>query len=244
MKGESTRELTLVDNEGKSIKVAVADIESRELSKVSLMPAGLGEGMTPAKFTDLIAYLATLRTGREPTPGEGSSGAITLPQGFRFEVAAGGFNGATAFEIASDGRIFVCEQTGTLRVVKNGKLLEKPFLKVPVEARWERGLIGMTLAPDFPKTPYVFVCYVAAKPYPHHVISRFTARGDTAEPDSEKILLEGDDQRKLGGTEPAGHQGGAPSLWQGWKALHCHRRPDRQQCRSGDEFAPWPVAAD
>src|SRR5262249_32688243 len=149
------------------------------------------------------------RTGREPTPGEGSSGALTLPAGFKAEVVAGGFTGATALEIAPDGRIFVCEQTGTLRVIKNGRLLAKPFVKVPVEAKWERGLIGVTAAPNFQKTRHVFVGYAAAKPYPHHVVSRFTARGDEAEPGSEKILLEGDDQRQLGGTEPAGLQGGA-----------------------------------
>jgi glucose/arabinose dehydrogenase len=103
----------------------------------------------------------------------------------------------------------VCEQTGTLRVIKKGKLLSEPFVKLPVDATWERGLIGVTVAPDFPKTPHVFVCYVAAKPYPHHVVSRFTAEGDVAKADSEKILLEGDDQTKLGGTVPAGHQGGA-----------------------------------
>jgi len=117
--------------------------------------------------------------------------------------------GATALEVAPDGRIFVCEQTGRLRVIKHGKLLPKPFVTLPVDATWERGLIGVTVAPDFPKTPHVFVCYVAARPYPHHVVSRFTARGDVAEPGSEKILLEGDDQRKLGGAIPAGHQGGA-----------------------------------
>ncbi|HTU90209.1 MAG TPA: PQQ-dependent sugar dehydrogenase, partial [Gemmataceae bacterium] len=209
VKAESPTAVTLVDAEGKSIPVARGDIESREVSKVSLMPAGFGDGMTPATFTDLIAYLTTLRTGREPTPGEGSSGTLALPQGFKADVAAGGFSGATAIEAAPDGRIFVCEQTGTLRVIKNGKLLAKPFVKLPVDATWERGLIGVTLAPDFPKTPHVFVCYVAAKPYPHHVVSRFTARGDVAEPGSEKILLEGDDQTKLGGTVPAGHQGGA-----------------------------------
>jgi len=78
-----------------------------------------------------------------------------------------------------------------------------------VDATWERGLIGVTVAPDFPKTPHVFVCYIAAKPYPHHVVSRFTAARDVAERGSERILLAGDDQRKLGGTVPAGHQGGA-----------------------------------
>ncbi|HEY7330053.1 MAG TPA: serine hydrolase [Gemmataceae bacterium] len=208
-KSESSTSLTLLDAEGKSNTIAFEDIESREVSKVSLMPAGLCEGMTAAEFTDLIAYLTTLRTGRELTPGEGNSGALALPECFKAEVVAAGFNGATALELAPDGRIFVCEQTGTLRVIKDGKLLAKPFVKLPVEATWERGLIGVTVAPDFPKTPHVFVCYVTATPYPHHVVSRFTARGDEAEPGSEKILLEGDDQTRLGGTVPAGHQGGA-----------------------------------
>jgi putative heme-binding domain-containing protein len=209
VKSESATAVTLQDGEGKLITVPLSDIARREVSKVSLMPEGLADPMTPAEFTDLITYLATLRTGPAPTPGEGSTGPLTLPGGFKAEVVARGFSGATALEVARDGRIFVCEQTGTLRVLKNGKLLPKPFVKLPVDATWERGLIGVTVAPDFPKTPHVFVCYVAAKPYPHHVVCRLTARGDVAEPDSETILLEGDDQTKLGGTVPAGHQGGA-----------------------------------
>ncbi|HEY1859655.1 MAG TPA: PQQ-dependent sugar dehydrogenase, partial [Gemmataceae bacterium] len=209
IKEESATELTILDVEGKRITVPLRDIDSRTASKVSLMPKGLADGMTPAEFTDLVAYMESLRTGRAPTPGEGSTGTLTLPSGFETEVVATGLTGATALEVAADGRIFACEQTGSLRVVKDGKLLPKPFVKLPVDATWERGLIGVTVAPDFPKTPHVFVCYVAAKPYPHHVISRFTASGDVAEPDSEKILLEGDDQAKLGGDVPAGHQGGA-----------------------------------
>jgi putative heme-binding domain-containing protein len=209
VKSESETDVTLADAEGKQIKVPLGDIESRAVSKVSLMPAGLADGMTPAEFTDLVAYLESLRTGRKPTPGEGASGTLTLPPGFRAHVVAAGLTGATALEVAPDGRVFVCEQTGALRVIKEGKLLPAPFVKLPVDATWERGLIGVTVAPDFPKAPHVFVCYVAARPYPHHVVSRFTAAGDVAAPGSEKILLEGDDQTKLGGDVPAGHQGGA-----------------------------------
>jgi putative heme-binding domain-containing protein len=209
VKSESATAVTLHDPDGKLITLRPGDIARRAVSKVSLMPDGLAEHMTPAEFTDLIAFLTTLRTGRAPTPGEGSTGPLTLPAGFKAEIVASGLSGVTALEAAPDGRIFVCEQTGTLRVIKNGKLLAEPFVKLLVDATWERGLIGVTVAADFPKTPYVFVCYVAAKPYPHHVISRFTARGDRAEPGSERILLEGDDQRKLGGEVPAGHQGGA-----------------------------------
>jgi putative heme-binding domain-containing protein len=209
VKSESETAVTLMDAKGKAIKIGAEDIEARELSKVSLMPVGLADGMTPGDFTDLMAYLETLRTGRKPTPGEGVTGTLSLPMGFKAEVVASGLTGATALEVASDGRVFVCEQTGTLRVVKNGKLLPAPFVRLPVDSTWERGLIGVTVAPDFPKPPHVFVCFVAAKPYPHHVVSRFTAEGDSAAPGSEKILLEGDNQTKLGGDVPAGHQGGA-----------------------------------
>jgi glucose/arabinose dehydrogenase len=136
-------------------------------------------------------------------------GPIKLPEGFAVRTVATGITGATAMEAAPDGRLFVCEQTGRLRLVKDGRLVEKPFATLPVEAQWERGLIGVTVHPDFPGTPFVYVCYVAKEPYPHHVVSRLTADGDVAVAGSEKVLLKGDDQRELGGNVPAGHQGGA-----------------------------------
>jgi putative heme-binding domain-containing protein len=209
VKAETATAITLVDTERKQIIVPLDDVESRESSQVSVMPVGLADSLSPADFADLIAYLESLRSGRQATPGEGVWGKITLPPGFKHDVVATGFTGATSLEVAADGRVFVCEQTGTLRVVKNGKLLPEPFVKLAVDAKWERGLIGLTVAGDFPKTPHIFVCYVAAKPYPHHVVSRFSAAGDVAQPGSEKILFEGDDQTKLGGEVPAGHQGGA-----------------------------------
>ncbi len=136
-------------------------------------------------------------------------GIADLPDGFSEKVVATGITGATALAVAPDGRVFVCEQTGALRVVKDDKLLDKPFVNLVVDSSWERGLIGVTLDPDFPKKPYVYLVYVAPKPYPHHVVSRFTANGDVADPKSEVVLLEGDDQTKLGGGVPNGHQGGA-----------------------------------
>jgi putative heme-binding domain-containing protein len=217
VKTETATAVTLLVAEGKLVVVTTGEIESRKTSKVSLMPAGLADRMTPAEFADLIAYLANLRIGRPTTPGEGVAASLTLPKGFVADPIASKLTGATALEIAGDGRIFVCEQTGALRVVKAGRLLPEPFVKLPVDSTWERGLIGVAVAPGFPKTPHVFVCYVAARPYPHHVVSRFTAHGDSADPASEKILLEGDDQRKLGGDNPLGHQGGAIHFGPGGK---------------------------
>ena len=125
------------------------------------------------------------------------------------KIVATGLTGCTAMETTADDRVLICEQTGTLRVVKQGKLLEQPALTLKVDDYWERGLIGVTVDPGFPRSPFVYVCYVPREPYPHHRVSRFTMRGDVADPASEKVLLEGDDQTRLGGKVPAGHQGGA-----------------------------------
>jgi putative heme-binding domain-containing protein len=207
--GETTAGFTLRDAENKSHAVAAADVDRRKTDPLSLMPADLCATISAAEFTDLMAYLDTLRTGRKLSPGEGITGAVELPKGFSVEAVANGITGATGFEVLPDGRVLVCEQTGALRVVKGGKLLPEPFVKLQVASTWERGLLGVTVAPDFPKTPHVFVCYVADKPYPHHVIGRFTAVGDVAAAGSETVLFEGDDQTKLGGNKPDGHQGGA-----------------------------------
>ncbi len=142
-------------------------------------------------------------------PAPRPPGSADVPEGFAEEVVAAGITGATAMTIAPDGRVLVCEQTGALRVVKADALLDKPFVTVKVDSSWERGLLGVALDPGFPKEPYVYLCYVAPDPYPHHRISRFTAQGDSAVPASEVILLEGDDQTRLGGNRPDGHQGGA-----------------------------------
>jgi uncharacterized repeat protein (TIGR03806 family) len=138
-----------------------------------------------------------------------SCGATTLPRGFQETVVASGFNGATAMEVAPDGRMFVCEQTGTVRVVRNDVLLPLPLVSVDVDSSWERGLLGIALDTAFPRRPHLYLMYTPARPYPHHRISRFTVRGDTAEAGSEVILFEGDNQNHLGGSVANGHQGGA-----------------------------------
>lgn len=137
-------------------------------------------------------------------------GSPRLPPGFTATTVVEGINAATALTIAPDGRVFYAEQTGAIRVVKDGRPVPTTALDLGprLDTWWERGLIGLTLHPDFPRTPYLFVLYVAKKPYTHHVVARFTVVGDTIDPESELVLLEGDDQSTLGGHVPAGHQGG------------------------------------
>src|SRR5947209_7387538 len=134
--------------------------------------------------------------------------AHTLPEGFSETVIAAGINGATAMKVAPDGRVFVCEQTGKLRVVKNDRLLPRLFVSLAVDSSWERGLLGVALDPDFDRTGFVYLLHVVARPYPHHRLSRFTAGGDVALPGSEVVLFEGGNQDRLGGSVRNGHPGG------------------------------------
>jgi putative heme-binding domain-containing protein len=209
VKGEAGGTLTLVDAEAHARAVRSSEVRERKVSDVSLMPAGLADRLSPAEFADLIGYLRSLRAEGQAAPGSGEPGPILLPPGFSASLVAGGLSGATAMAVAPDGRVFVCEQAGTLRVLKGGRLLPEPFVALRVDHWWERGLIGVALDPEFATNGFVYVVYVAAEPYTHHRVSRFTARGDVAAPGSEVVLLEGDDQKGLGGTVPGGHQGGA-----------------------------------
>lgn len=154
-----------------------------------------------ARLTSLIAASLALA---------GSSRAVEVPPGFVAETLAANLNMVTAMAPAPDGRIFIADQTGPLLVWKDGRVLERPALDLSarLDTYWERGMIGIALHPRFPDAPQVFVLYVAKAPHTHHVLSVFTISGDVLEAASEKILLEGDDQAKLGGTVSAGHQGG------------------------------------
>ncbi|HEY7171663.1 MAG TPA: PQQ-dependent sugar dehydrogenase [Vicinamibacterales bacterium] len=129
--------------------------------------------------------------------------AATLPQGFSETLVANGLSAPTAMEFAPDGRLFVCEQAGTLRVIKSGTLLPTPFLSVPTTTAGERGLLGIAFDPAFALNGFVYVYYTATTPTVHNRISRFTASGDVAVAGSERILLDLDD---LNATN---HNGGA-----------------------------------
>ena len=134
---------------------------------------------------------------------------IEVPDGFIVDTVCEGFDGAVTMDVARDGRVFVCEQTGAVRVVKDGRQLDAPFLKVEVDDFWERGVEGVALHPKFPEEPYVYVHYVRKQPFTHHVISRFTAEGDVAKAGSELVLIEAEDQSLKVGKYPGAHQGGA-----------------------------------
>ena len=122
------------------------------------------------------------------TAGAASS-ATTLPDGF-VESKVASLSDITAMAFAPDGRLFVAQQGGQVRVIKNDVLFVVPFLTVTTDTSGERGLVGIAFDPGFAANGYLYVYYTATTPTTHNRVSRFTANGDVAVPESERVILE------------------------------------------------------
>ena len=131
--------------------------------------------------------------------------AANLPTGFTEVQVGGNLSGSlTAMAFAPDGRLFVCQQGGQLRVIKNGVLLSTPFVSLTVDSSGERGLLGIAFDPNFTTNHYLYVYYTVATSPIHNRVSRFTAASDTAAPGSEIVILNLDNL-----SSATNHNGGA-----------------------------------
>jgi len=81
----------------------------------------------------------------------------------RTDVVAEGLEAAWAIAFAPDGRIFVTERPGRVRVVVGGRLQEAPWARVPAvdNTRFgqETGLMGIAVDPAFATNGHVYVCH-------------------------------------------------------------------------------------
>src|SRR5947207_1319603 len=75
--------------------------------------------------------------------------AQTFPVNFAGIQVATGLD-PVGMDIAPDGRVFLAEKNGKIRIIKNGSLLPTPFITIPNVDNWnERGLLKVILDPDF-----------------------------------------------------------------------------------------------
>lgn len=90
------------------------------------------------------------------------------------------------------GRLFVAEQKGRIRVIKDGRLLDSPFLDISdrVVCCGEQGLIGIAFPPSYAASQQFYVSYTNVDG--STVISRFKTTDDPNRADSasEEVVLE------------------------------------------------------
>jgi glucose/arabinose dehydrogenase len=117
--------------------------------------------------------------------------AATVPSGFRDMLVAGGLSQPLACEFAPDGRLFILLKGGTVRIVKQGKLVATPALNLSVTSNSERGLLGLAFDPQFNTNHFIYLYYTTPSNDPKNRVSRFLVNGDLIDPASEKILVDG-----------------------------------------------------
>jgi uncharacterized repeat protein (TIGR01451 family) len=103
---------------------------------------------------------AVFRTEAQHTDGQLLAAAV--PTGFQDGVAVSGLAHPVVVRFASDGRVFVAEKSGLIKVFSNlADTTPTVFadLRGKVADFWDRGLLGMALPPDFPTNPFVYVLY-------------------------------------------------------------------------------------
>ena len=163
-----------------------------------------GNGIPAPTVTPLspLGAASTPQTESQPQPESAESpptqapvqSALQFPDPTQYEwkLVINGFTRPVDLQSAHDGsgRLFVIEKYGVIRLVKDWLPSPQPFLDISDrvnEGGNEMGLLGFAFHPDFEQNGYFYVNYTGAGG--HTRISRFTANGDTADPNSEQVLM-------------------------------------------------------
>ena len=91
-----------------------------------------------------------------------TSVASVVPTGFSEMVVVSGLTEPTAAAFAADGRVFVGEKSGLIKVFDSLSDTSPTIfadLRTQVHNFVDRGMLGLTLDPQFPARPYVYVLY-------------------------------------------------------------------------------------
>ena len=123
--------------------------------------------------------------------------AAIIEPGFESETVVSGLTLATAMDFAPDGRIFIAEKSGTIKVVKNGVLLAEPLVTLTdVNTFGDRGLLGIAVDPNFSNNGHIYVSYTYENTPGQNVagaktgrIARLTVTGDKASESSKVVIL-------------------------------------------------------
>jgi glucose/arabinose dehydrogenase len=149
---------------------------------------------TMFRIHPFLALLAMLFSCKQPPAGSGSGETVATSDSsvsFRVETVASGLEVPWSIAFAPDGRIFVTERPGRIRVVQNGVLQPEPYMTVEdVEASGESGLMSMVLHPGFASNGLFYLSYAYKGRSDQEVrVVRYREENGTA--GGRKVIVEG-----------------------------------------------------
>ena len=128
--------------------------------------------------------------------GSGSEPGLPQGTGARLELIVSGLS-SPLYLTSPPGdlsRLFIVEQGGFIRVIKDGALLPVPFLDIStrISAGGEQGLLGLAFYPDYATSGRFAVHYTDPAGDTHLSIFQVSADPDVADPNSEQVILTAD----------------------------------------------------
>jgi glucose/arabinose dehydrogenase len=138
----------------------------------------------------LSAWMTVSACGSDSEPG------LPRGSGARLEPVASGLNAPLYLTSppADLSRLFIVEQSGAIRIVKDGVLLPTPFLDLSgrVLAGGEQGLLGLAFPPDYAASGRFVVHYTDLQGDTRVSSFQVSADPDVADAGSEQVILTAD----------------------------------------------------
>ncbi len=216
--------LTAITHSGSSGRLLRPDGQGHPIRDVRTpSPARTWRRTHSARVRAWVGALAASVSAAVALTASGAAVAAPVPAGFQETVVFSGLTAPTSVRFVPDGRVFVAEKSGLIKVF-DGLTDSSPTvfadLSTKVHNFWDRGLLGLALDPQFTSgRPYVYVLYahdaaigslaprwgtpgVLSDPCPTPPgptgdgcivsgrLSRLTANGNIAVPNSESVLIE------------------------------------------------------
>ena len=175
------------------LAIALVVIACSPAPSPSAAPSATPGSPAPSTATVASASPSASAPGASATPGVPAS---FDPTGMNLDVRVIVDGLAAPVDVTSagdgSGRLFVVEQGGRIRIVKDGVLAPRPFLDISgrITSGGERGLLGLAFHPDFPTDPRFFVDYTDLDGNTR--VAQFKVDGsdpDVADPASELVIL-------------------------------------------------------
>jgi glucose/arabinose dehydrogenase len=132
-----------------------------------------------------------------PTPIPITVSSLPDPSGYSWELVVDGLDKPEGLDNAGDGsgRLFIIEQGGLVRILKDGVLNPVPFLDLTqkVNCCGEKGLLGLAFHPNYAANGYFYVDYIEKEGSQlYTVIARYSVSANDpnqADPNSESRLM-------------------------------------------------------
>jgi glucose/arabinose dehydrogenase len=153
------------------------------------LAASAAPTVTPSILPTATPPIPTSTTTAQP------QAALPDPAPYTWAVIATGLDTPVGLANAGDGsgRLFVVEKPGRIRIIRNGSLLDTPFLNIRDRvgsSGSEQGLLGLAFHPQYAQNGYFYVNYTDKNG--NTVIARFSVSAqdpNRADPTSEQRLI-------------------------------------------------------